>query len=78
MAETSSTRLAGSQPAELGRYPVQHPAVHRVGVFFPAEYAHRRDAVEGDLAQRAECLVPVDVAVTDLVVLGSRRRAPFS
>jgi hypothetical protein len=64
-----SPRLAGRAAGELGRHPVEHAAVDGVGVLFPAEHAHRRDAVERDVVQRGECLVPVDVAVADLVVL---------
>jgi hypothetical protein len=36
--------------------------VDGVGVLFPAEHAYRGDAVEGDIAQRGEGLVPGDVA----------------
>jgi len=47
---------------ELGRHPVEHAAVDSVGILFPAEHAHGGDAVEGDVTQRCERLVPGDVA----------------
>ena len=54
---------------QLGRQLLQHPAVDVVGVLLPAEHADRGDAVELHVAQGGEELVPVDVAVADLVVL---------
>src|SRR4029079_14697034 len=84
---TPGTRPA--RPARRGRTPqrpsgptqllgdlLQHPTVDGVGVFLPAEHAHRGDPVERPLAKRREELVPVDVAVADLVVLVDPRVDP--
>ena len=45
-------------------------------VLLPAEHAHGGDAVEAHIAQGAEELVPVDLAVADLVVLVDPRVDP--
>src|SRR5919107_1989170 len=65
-APTSMARRLGPQ---LGRHPLQHPAVDVVGGLLPPEDAHSGEAVERDVAQRREELVPVHLAVADLVVL---------
>ena len=39
------------------------------GAFFPCEHAHRRDAVEPDLRQRGEEVVPAHFTLTDIQVL---------
>ena len=44
---------------QLGLQLLQHPAVDGVGVFLPAEHAHRGDPVERRVAQGREELVPV-------------------
>src|SRR5688500_13940042 len=54
---------------QLGGDLLAHPTVQGVGLLLPAEDADRRDAVEVRLTEGAEELLPVDVAVPDLVVL---------
>src|SRR3954463_5792212 len=75
-ARASSTQVTSAVVAsamsglQLGGDPLAHPAVHGVGLLFPAEDAERRDAVEAHRARGGEEVVPVDVPVPDLVVLG--------
>src|SRR3954464_11120014 len=74
-ARASSTQVTSAVVAsamsglQLGGDPLAHPAVHGVGLLFPAENADCSDAVEAQLAQGGEEVVPVDVPVADLVVL---------
>jgi len=58
-----------SGKCEFLPHPLQHATVDVIGVFLPAEHAHRRHTVEIGLTQGREELVPGDFAVADLVVL---------
>src|SRR4051794_33452114 len=66
---TSAVIASAMSGLQLGSDPLAHPPVHGVGLLLPAEHADRRHAVEVQLPQGREELVPVDVAVADLVVL---------
>src|SRR3954451_20575423 len=66
---TSAVVASAMSGLQLGGDPLEHPAVHGVGLLFPAEDADRRDAVEAQLAQGGEEVVPVETPVADLVVL---------